>query len=263
MENNSRDIQLEQAIDAYLKGKLSEQEVEELWVELLQKPEYIALLETEIDVKRVYKAKQQQDTSTNTYWKWIAAAAAIAILVISINVLSDNTPKPIEEWTKAEITLSENLASAEVTRSATKISSSDSLLNAGFKAAIEGDTNQAIGIYKNIINRYNDTGIISKAYLNLGIIQYNFGEYSYGIESFKKAITIAQDNPLLKEQSYWYMGNAFINIDQLEEARTAVRQAHSLGQIYKDEAFKLLKRLDYELGYIDADNFERQIQQGE
>lgn len=256
--DKSRDIELEKKIDAYIKGELSSKEVEALWVELLKKPEYIDLLETEIDVKRLYEAREKNQTTTY-YWKWIAAAAAVVLIVLAINFFDTDSHKSLQEWTEAEITLSENLASAPVTRSASEIASPDSMLNIGFKAAVEGNINRAKEIFKSILDQYDNPEILSKAYLNLGILQYNSGSFETSIGSFRNAITINQDDQLLTERAYWYMGHAYINIKQLKEARSAIQQAYNLGEIYKEEAFKMLKRLDYKLGNIDYDNFEEQI----
>lgn len=254
----SRDIELEKKIDAYIKGELSPEEVDDLWVELLKKPEYIDLLETEIDIKRLYEERQKKERPVY-YLKWIAAAAAVILIVVAINFFATHSQKSIQEWTQTEITLSENLASAPVTRSATEVASPDSMLNIGFKAAVEGNIERAKEIYNSILQQYDDPVVVSKAYLNLGILQYNSGNFETSIESFSNAIAINQNDRLLTERAYWYMGHAYINTNQLKEARSAIQQAYNLGEIYKDEAFKMLKRLDYELGNIDYDNFEEQI----
>lgn len=261
MNNNSRDIDLEQKVDAYVKGRLSEEEAEQLWVELMKHPEYIALLQTEIDLSRTY---QQPSGKNSYYWKWIAAAAAVILLVVTINVLSPNKPGPISIWTHSNIGIAENMASAEVTRSATTaLDPADSLLNTGFKAALSGRVDEAMNIFQGVVKQYDTTRAASKAHLNLGILQYNAGKYSKCVDSFNNAISTAGDDSLLIERSYWYLSNAFVNTNQLKQARKAVEQAFSMGDIYKKQSFKLLKRLDYELGNIDFDNFEQQMKESE
>lgn len=261
MTDNSRDIDLEKKIDAYIKGQLPEEEVEQLWVELMKHPEYIGLLQTEIDLSRTY---QQQSTTNSYYWKWIAAAAAVILLVVTINVLSPNKPGPVSMWTQSNINMAENMASAEVTRSTTTVlDPADSLLNTGFKAALSGQIDKAMNIFQRIVKQYDTTRAVSKAHLNLGILQYNTGAYLKSVDSFNNAISTAGDDSLLIERSYWYLSNAFVNTNQLKQARMAVEQAFSMGDIYKKQSFKLLKRLDYELGNIDFDNFEQQIKETE
>jgi hypothetical protein len=79
-----RDTVLERNIDAYLKGTLSEKEVEELWIQLLKKPAYISLLETEIDLLRTYQPHQEAVDNKSSRWKLATTAAAVIILTIMI-----------------------------------------------------------------------------------------------------------------------------------------------------------------------------------
>ena len=259
MDDQSAD-NLHKKIDAYLRGDLSQEEVEELWVELLKNPEYIDELQTEIDIARLYEQKKQasRKSSRFAYGKWLAAAAAVALLVISINYFNRDVQKPLEEWTTSQIILSENLASSPVTRSASNIATQDSLLNAGFKAAIEGDEERASKIYQSIIERYDTVVVVSKAHLNLGILKYNAGDFEKSIDNFRKALATERDNPMVEEQASWFISNALINTKQLKEAREHLQGIYTSGQIYSEEAYKLLKRLDYEMDNINYDDSHNQ-----
>lgn len=264
MDNKSRDIELEQRIDAYVKGRLSEDEAEQLWIQLMKQPEYIPLLETEVDLAKFHTRKQQATNDTSYYWKWIASAAAVILLFITINVLTTADQEPLNAWSINHISLEENLSSAEVTRSSVSaLEPADSLLNAGFKAAVSGQNDSAIAIFEQIATNSNSVAAVSKAHLNLGILKYNSGNFSGSIKDFNKAISTAADDSLLIEQSYWYLGNAHLNTGQIKQARNAVEHAFRMGNIYKKEASKLLKRLDYELGTIDFDDFEQQMKENE
>jgi hypothetical protein len=86
IKDHTRDTALEQSIDAYLKGALSEKEVKELWICLLKKPAYIPLLKTEIDLLRAYGTKQEAVEDKSSYHKWATTAAAVIILIIMIIV---------------------------------------------------------------------------------------------------------------------------------------------------------------------------------
>ena len=48
MKPLSRDVKLESHIDDYIRGKLNEDQVIDLWADLFDQPEYIGLLEIEI-----------------------------------------------------------------------------------------------------------------------------------------------------------------------------------------------------------------------
>ncbi|MDZ7659085.1 tetratricopeptide repeat protein [Fodinibius sp.] len=270
----SRDIELEKQIDAYVKGKLSEEEAQELWEKLLQHPDYIELLKTELGVKSILEKRSSNNNSTSAEessiiysiqnsWKWMAAAAAVALLVVSINFFQLDTNKSLQSEVPGQFNLAENLSSAEVFRSQkTATLPADSLLNRGFEAALSGDISKAIAAYDKIINKYGDESAATKAYLNKGIIQYNSGKFGESIESFKAVIKRDTKRDVLEEKAYWYMGNAFINIEQLEKAREAIHKVYSMDGIYRKPSFRLLKKLDYKLGNVDFDNFEEQIKEG-
>ncbi|WP_445664006.1 tetratricopeptide repeat protein [Fodinibius sp. AD559] len=271
----SRDIELEQKIDAYVKGKLSEEEAQKLWEKLLQRPEYIELLKTELGVQSILKKRSSNNHSTSaeengiiysiqSSWKWMAAAAAVALLVVSINFFQLDTNKSLQSEVPSQFNLAENLSSAEVFRSQkTETLPSDSLLNRGFEAALSGDISKAIAAYDEIINNYSDESAATKAYLNKGIIQYNSGGFGESIESFKAVIKRDTKRKILEEKAYWYMGNAYINIEQPEKAREAIHKVYSMDGIYRKPSFRLLKKLDYKLGNVDYDNFEEQMKEGE
>lgn len=271
----SRDIELEQKIDAYIKGRLSEEEAQKLWEKLLQRPDYIELLKTELGVKSILEKRSSNNNSTSTEkssiiysiqksWKWMAAAAAVALLVVSINFFQLDTTKSLQSEVPGQLNLAENLSSAEVFRNQkTETLPADSLLNQGFKAALSGDISKAVAAYDEIINKYDDESAATKAYLNKGIIQYNNGSFGESIESFKAVIKRDTKREVLEEKAYWYMGNAYINIEQLEKAREAIHKVYSMDGIYRKPSFRLLKKLDYKMDNVDFDNFEEQVKEGQ
>ncbi len=266
--DNSRDLDLEKQIDAYIKGHLTADEADNLWKALLMRPDYIDLLETELYIKQIIEEQESAEKEgsrpgqpQNRFgrmfthsWKWVAAAASVAILIISISFFQGEKEKTLQELVQGEINMVESLASPEVLRSQdTKISAVDSLLNLGFKAAISGDIEKALGFYNNVIDDYGNASNVSMAYLNLGIIQYNRGNYSEASNAFQSAIEKVQNDRILEEKAYWYLGNSYVNMDRLKKGREAILSALHMDGIYRNPAERLLKKLDEELGITDQD----------
>jgi tetratricopeptide (TPR) repeat protein len=258
----SRDLELEKRIDAYIKGKLTEQEAQNLWEKLLLRPDYIELLETELGVKAILEnrtdtaqpsASNAEETgviySLKQSRKWIAAAAAaIVVLVVAISFLQFESQQTIGELAIQNIDISTHLSSTPVLRSQkSEIAPSDSLLNSGFEAAISGNMTKAMQIYDNIIEQYPDKPAAVESHLNKGIIQYNAREFTDAIASFKLVLQQVRNKPVTKEKAYWYMGNAFINLNEMSKARDAVRNAAQMEGIYYQSASRLLQKLDEEL----------------
>lgn len=272
----SRDLELEKQIDAYIKGKLNEEQAQKLWEQLLQRPDYIELLNTELGVKSIvekggasHEKGEASSAEENTFIytlkqskKWIAAAAAVVILVVAVNILQVDTQQTLEELALKDINIAENLSSAQILRSQKMdITPSDSLLNRGFEAAISGDMDQAITVYNTIIEEYGDKPAAVQAFLNKGIIQYNNGSFSESIASFKAVLNKVESKPIVREKAHWYMGNAYINLEKLKEARSEIQKTYAMDGIYRKSAFRLLKKLDDELGNGDSGNFEQQIKE--
>lgn len=280
MNNFSRDIELEKQIDAYVKGKLTEEEAMQLWEKLLERPDYIELLEIELGVKEILEEKNIPESGHNTdpsdsaeqssfiyslqrSKKWLAAAAAVAILVVAVNILQLDTNQNISEWALNEINIAENLSSAPILRSQKSDETpADSLLNRGFEAAISGNVAEAVQMYDQIIEQHSDESAAVQAYLNKGIIQYNAGRFGDSITSFEAVLDNVEDEPVTTEKAYWYLGNAYINIEKLTEAREAIHKVYSMDGIYRKSAFRLLRKLDNELGNVDFDEFEQQMKDG-
>lgn len=273
MNNQSRDLELEKKIDAYIKGNLSEEEAQQLWQQLLKRPDYIELLETELGVKSILQQRDSDDTDQETAAnekgivytlyrsrKWIAAAAAVILLVVSINILQMNTHSSISEAALKDINLTENLSSAQILRSQkSDMTPADSLLNRGFEAAISGDVNEALAMYNKIIDRYGDKPAVVQAHLNKGIIQYNSGEFKNSISSFMAVIKKAKSKSVEREKAYWYMGNAYVNLNQFSKAREAIQNTYSMDGIYRKPSFRLLKKLNHELDDGDLNNSGQQM----
>lgn len=268
MHKMPRDLELEKQMDAYIKGKLSEKEAQDLWEKLLLRADYIELLETELGVKALMEEQSagpskadnsEVNESATIYtlkksWKWIAAAASVAILVVAINFLQFDSGNTTSSWAVNNIDLSSNIASAPVFRSQKgDISAADSLLNRGFQAVISGDITKAIQLYDQIINQHADQPAAVQAYLNKGIIHYNNGEFETAITLFTRTAQKVKESAVTKEKAYWYMGNAYMQLEKFSEAREAIHTAYAMDGIYHQPAFRILKKLDRKLGNDDSE----------
>jgi tetratricopeptide (TPR) repeat protein len=95
----------------------------------------------------------------------------------------------------------------------------------------------------------------------LGIIYYNQEQYEKAQLSFDQAVSYAQPSKRILEKSYWYLGNTLLNREQMEHAREAIHQTYALNGIYREPSYRLLRKLDYELGYVDYDDYEQQSEE--
>ncbi|HEX6983171.1 MAG TPA: tetratricopeptide repeat protein [Balneolaceae bacterium] len=268
MNNNSRDLALEKRIDAYVKGDLDEEQALRLWEDLLKRPDYIELLETELGVKSILERqaalKKSESLSSSkdaiiyqlqSSWKWVAAAAVVITMIVSMNLLQTKNSETARSLALGEINLRQHLITAPVTRSQTsQFTAADSLLNLGFKAAIGGNIDRALQFYNEVIAKYDDEPAAVRALLNIGMIQYNTRYFDKAIDSFKEAIKKVSEQPIAKEKAYWYLGNAYIHQDELVLARDAIQNVYQMDGIYNRPAGKLLERLNEKLGKAGTSN---------
>lgn len=260
---NSREIEIRKQIDAYIKGNLDESEIEQLWNEFAKNPELLDVLEIEVHVKELIEREAQRAKKEATVhklpsWTWHAAAAAVLVIIALVQLFRVDTPTEMEQFVVQKISPGEIETADGVRDKDMRITTADSLLNLGFEAVMSGNENRALELFDKVIQQYDEEPYGSKAYLNKGIILYNEGDYESAIVAFNESAHRAQDSRMISEKAYWYLGNALINIGELEKARGAVFEAYQLDGIFRQPAFRLLKKLNNDLGNSDYEEFDAQ-----
>jgi tetratricopeptide (TPR) repeat protein len=257
---NSRENEIRQQIDAYVKGQLTEEQIQELWTEFAKNPELLDVLEIEVNVKEIIEREAlgsgKATINKLPSWTWHAAAAAVLAIVALVQLFQVNTPTEMNQFVVQNIEPGQLETSDGVRAKDIRITTADSLLNLGFEAIISGNENRALQLFDEVISKYDEEPYGSKAFLNKGIVLYNESEYDEAIEAFKESANRVEDSRMISEKAYWYLGNALINIGELEEARSAVYEAYKLEGIFRKPAFRLLKKLSSDLGNVDYEEFD-------
>ncbi|MDR9417578.1 tol-pal system YbgF family protein [Gracilimonas sp.] len=261
--DNARELQLRQKIDAYIKGNLGEDEIQELWNEFAKNPELLDLLELEVNVKAVIEQEALNINNINEpsisrlpKWTWHAAAAAAIIIVALVQLFRVDTPTNMKQFVVGQINPAEIETADGIRNKDMEITTADSLLNLGFEAVISRDEERALQLFDEIINKYDQEPYGSKAFLNKGIILYNESDYEGAISAFREAANRAEESRMITEKAYWYLGNALINVGELEAAQNAIFEAYQLNGTFRNPAFRLLKKLSDDLGTSDYEEFD-------
>lgn len=258
--DNSRELEIRQRIDAYIKGQLNEEQIQELWNEFAKDPELLDYLELEVNVKAIIEQKAKQaGQGSKIYklprWTWHAAAVAAIIIVALFQLFRVDTPTNIDQFVVQQINPGAIETSDGVRSKDMRVTTADSLLNLGFQAIISGNEDRALELFDEVINKYDEEPYGSKAFLNKGIIFYNEGDYNSAILAFREAADRVKDSRMITEKAYWYLGNALVNIGDLEAAQEAVFEAYQLDGIFRNPAYRLLKKLSDDLGTSDYEEF--------
>ncbi|MGN8225564.1 tetratricopeptide repeat protein [Gracilimonas sp. BCB1] len=264
---NSRETEIRQQIDAYIKGQLSEEEIQALWNEFAKNPELLDVLEVEVNVKELIEREaltSKPETGSATIRKlpsytWHVAAAAVFVIIALVQIFRIETPTEIDQFVVNRIG-PDQVETSDGVRAAKdmRITTADSLLNLGFEAIVSGNKDRALELFDEVINRFDEEPYGSKAFLNKGIILYNESNYEEAISAFREAAERVEDSRMISEKAYWYLGNALVNVGELEEAQKAVFEAYQLDGIFRQPAFRLLKKLNDDLGSTDYEGFDAQ-----
>jgi len=259
VKKSGDDIDMVKRIDAYIKGNLSEDQVEDLWRDLLKNPAYIDYLETEIGVKGIIESKLRNKSTRDTgrsgsgrdksfkyYARAIAAAAVLGVLLtFGYFYIFQSGPSPAE-MAMARIELADNLITPDVVRSGDQdvMKDTDVLLRLGYEHAVAGNYDQAIEQYRKVIDNAESPEIAAKGYLNLGMVLYNSESYRQAETSFLEAINTQSVQNTIMEKAYWYLAHTYLRLDNRDQARSTLTSVSDMNGFYKEQADKILKELE-------------------
>lgn len=232
---------LEDKIDEYLEGNLTPEQVDELWVELIQDEYYIDYLKTAASLKGLADKKNSPATIfTIGGMKQVYLTAAVLIMsaVLVLYTLYDQgSPATVEPLTTIEL---DYYRSADGTVAVTNLSD---ILMAAISAANSGDTDAAISIINRELESASDPAVQHELMITAGSILYNIGRYDQALAWFENAAIIDTPDLQMKERNYWYLGNTYFQLNMITEAKYALENAYELNGAYSRIAESYLRAL--------------------
>lgn len=219
---------LEHKIDLYVNGKLNQEQVDELWAELIQDDYYLDYTKSVVNLKAVIEKQRSKNKVTPVYTlrKVInyGTAAAIAIIIGVIGVINySGTTSLLEIAPQDQLDLGIVRGSEDVSPA----SSMDTIKKA-IQLASNGNVEEAIELLEAEIIKTDTPERIAKVSLTLGSIQYNYGEYNSAVNNFERVVNQSSiDNETL-EKGYWYLGNTYFQLGKLQEAELAFQKTYEL-----------------------------------
>lgn len=240
IESNIRN-DLETKIDDYLAGKLTAEEVDELWVELIQDDYYLDYMKSVANLKKLVEEEKDsyktfQFTPTQ---KWISAVAAVLLLVGSVVVfnLTVQSPDTVQPVSSIEL---DYYRSAE--GAASEMEGTD-MIRQVITAANKGNVEEALRMVDAEIALATSDEQISELLITAGSILYNNGMYQDAISRFESSLETSSNDQLLRERAYWYLGNAYFQLNKIDEAKYALEKAFEINGAYSRVAQSYLKAL--------------------
>lgn len=265
MDRTDKEILI--GIDRYIRGDLNHTEIDSLWEKFLETPEYFDWFETELHLR---KFAQEQNGNGNgngnpgsplnlnqspngsnkigltgsSYGNWILGVAAIVILAFGVRFFLTDPGPAAYDFTIDRIDYIE-LAGADITRSDIQSTEeSEVVLNQGIALAYNGDEMQAAEMFKSVLNQSSDQGLLSRAGMNIGIVYYNMGKYTEAAVHFENAASYGNISSFFEEKALWFLGNAYLNMNQMQKASEALHRVKGFGGRYETDAAAFLQRMD-------------------
>lgn len=239
--------ELEEMMERYLAEDMNPEEIHELWSELIQYPDAIDYLKTVANLQQLSELEKQESKGGRRdgravirpirNWVWPAAAAAL-VLIAAIGLFrsaSENEMvSPVERIELDYYRSSDDQPD---------LSDRENAIREAIILANRGEPNQAIQLLDSTLERVQNPIDRAELHLNAGSILYNMAQYNEAASRFEQIIDMDLNDLLLEEQAYWYLGNAYFQMNRIQEAKQAFRQTYELNGAYRRVAERYLESL--------------------
>lgn len=261
---NDKKIELLKTIDRYIQGKLSQDEIDGLWKQFLENPEYYQWFETELHIRDLIRKGEIPKGFKNSNGKkgtiirlsavktWLLATAAVILIAVGLQFFSISEQDALQKMALSSIDISE-MAGAEIYRSDDEEAEEvDIAINDALAAAYDDEADLAILQFRQLLEGPLTDQQKIQVEMNLGILLYNRMDYADAKIHFLELTGTPELDRYVEEKSWWFLGNAHLNLGEVEEAREAVFNAYTLEGRFQSPALALLKKLDVQLGYVPS-----------
>lgn len=237
MKSTTSTLDLEDRIDRYLKGTLSQDDVDTLWVDVIQTG-YVDYLKTAATVRKLATEREPVAVPIplrHTGRLRTAAAAAAAVVVVGVgSTLVWVSTQPASVFQPLERIEYDVVRSTQPSASA----SQQAIVREATSLAALGDTQGALATLEGVgVSATEDVRLLR------GIILYNEGAHSEALHIFT---VLASEEGLTREtveKAVWYAGNAAVRLGDTATAIAWLKRAIDMDGPYSRPAQSLLSSL--------------------
>lgn len=236
-----KSYRIERLLDAYRAGQLSQAEVDQLWLEMLEHPEYLEDLKNAVNLEAIaeeyknetitgYAAEKKSSARLFIqYRSWVPWAAAVVLLtgVLSLFTLFRDSsfldPQPLHE---IELNQFRTSAVPEV------------VFERDLQKAVHLASKEEYDEAMSLIDELSAKDLTEDQRINLlvnrGSIYYNRGDYYAARETFERILQEYEALHILtREQTHWFLANTYLQIRRPEQAAIHMKKTFELNGAYR------------------------------
>lgn len=243
-----REDEVVKQIDDYLKGMLTEKEIDFLWAEFLRNPDYFELFKTEVIAREYFQKEiiKRDRANANILILKKLGYGIVALLVITLlfRFIAAEYTSSLHTELVTEISPHE-MVTTNLYRSVDESQKQlDVTISRGFEAAISGRTEQSEEYFSAVLESDPLPDQKAVASLNYGILLFNSSDFEGASEAFETVVNTESLSPYTTEKGWWYLANSLAHLENFEGAFHAAHQAYSNGELFKEEADRLMDKLE-------------------
>lgn len=238
--NDENERLIKEQIDAYIHGKLTEQETEELWAVLVEDGEYYNYLKTAANLKAINTSKNSRRVPFLR--KPAYAAAAVIILLVAVfgifKFIYVSPDPPMQAITSIEVPLQRSV-DVEPSKNQSNIVREAVLLSYNNKF------DKAVDLLQSTRMKTKNISYKARLSMMLGTLFYNKAKFRKA-KNYFLAIISSKDQlkPLQVEKAYWYLANTWLELSNLDQARLAIQQVIKIDGAYSRVAKRYLQDIE-------------------
>lgn len=229
--------ELERKIDLYICGRLNQEQIDALWVEMIENPAAYTYLKTSVALRSIIKdnTSSTSEAPVNSItpkqsrnWKNYAAAAAIVVSTgvggtYVISSLTDSTTATaIKPFDKLELVVYRSTSQPE-TLTDIRIE-----LKSAIDTALLGNNSEALIALSRVLESTDDELVKAEAYLNIGILEYNSNDFSAAVVSLQNAADLSDEDGVLHERVLWNLAHAQMASGNQTAAKVSIQRVVAL-----------------------------------
>lgn len=235
---------LDEQIRHYINGTLTQEEIDQLWAELLRQPEYLEYFKTSVNLHAVAKEEQvanlpaKQEPGQNPWVRLMAAAVLLIAMAAGFFLWYDQQSVQVVPEAIDRIEL-------DIMRSAAEVPEQDQQpLQQALMMVADEQTDQARKFLDSLRSAAHSGELKIETVITRAVIDYNEGHYAHAGELFEQVLNRPDLSPGQRERAHWYLAQALLRLEEYEQARQHAETVRDIDGAYYRAARRLLDQYD-------------------